>query len=417
MTEGIDTVSLSWDKFQSNAEHTFRNLRNDPHFTDVTLVCRDYEHIQAHKVILSSCSPFFKHILVNSPHKNPLLFLNGVTSDDLQSLLQFMYSGEAQVKDENLPQFLFTANEFKIEGLTTIDVLPTTAKEVTINNIECEDSDISRHINNLEESDVMKSKNISDIEDKKSEKETVIYLPPGMVEQDMVEKIPDNCIEENIKEIEGAKCDICDKQFVNKYVVKKHNNSVHEGLRFLCDHCDFLSSSKDNVRTHITCMHPNQELPVIYTSVKRKDLSIEQVKQEQQFTKEHKKSDVNKQPAKFIKCKLCPYKSKFRVNLKRHKKSHCTKARDNPNVSTLMGQGQDDFQESEEKNETQNEYLKTSNKYECETCHKNLANQGSLRVHTLSKHEGMKYPCQFCDYKASTNNNLKRHKKSMHMDI
>ena len=397
MTEGIDTVSLSWDNFQNNAQHTFRNLRNDPHFTDVTLVCRDYEHIQAHKVILSSCSPFFKHILVKSPHKHPLLFLNGVNSNDLQSLLQFMYSGEAQVEDEHLAQFLFTASELKIEGLTRIDDISTTA---STNDIECNDTDISRHINNLGESEGMKNKIISDIEDKKSMEETEIHLSPDMFEQDIEEEIKNSCGEENIKEKEGAQCDICDKQFVNKYVVKKHNNSVHEGLRFLCDHCDFLSSSKENVRSHITRMHPNQELPVIYTSVKRKDLSIEQVKQEQQFTKEYKDPGVKKQPAKYLKCKQCPYKSKFRVNLKRHKASHSTEAGDNMNVSTLMGLGQDDFLEKDEKKETHNEYLKSSNKYECKTCHKNLANKGSLKVHTLSKHKGTKYPCKFCEYQA-----------------
>jgi hypothetical protein len=45
----------------------FRWLLDDTDFFDVTLAC-DNEQIQAHKVILSEFSPFFRNILRRNPH-------------------------------------------------------------------------------------------------------------------------------------------------------------------------------------------------------------------------------------------------------------------------------------------------------------------------------------------------------------
>merc|ERR1712088_433647 len=92
-------------------------LREDKDFFDVTLACDD-EQIQAHKVILSACSPFFKQILRRNPHANPLLYLKGVKFSDLQSVLNFMYHGEVNVAQEELNSFLAIAEELRVKGLT-----------------------------------------------------------------------------------------------------------------------------------------------------------------------------------------------------------------------------------------------------------------------------------------------------------
>ena len=57
-----DKFCLKWNDFESNISTAFRDLREDKDFFDVTLAC-DEEQIEAHKVILSACSPFFKTIL------------------------------------------------------------------------------------------------------------------------------------------------------------------------------------------------------------------------------------------------------------------------------------------------------------------------------------------------------------------
>jgi len=108
---------LRWNDFENNIGMAFRELRDDKDFFDVTLACDD-EQIQAHKVILSACSPFFRNILRRNPHQHPLLYLKGVKYTDLQSVLNFMYHGEVNVAQDELNSFLAVAEDLKVKGLT-----------------------------------------------------------------------------------------------------------------------------------------------------------------------------------------------------------------------------------------------------------------------------------------------------------
>ena len=96
---------LRWNDFETNISVAFRELREEKDFFDVTLACDDSQ-VQAHKVILSACSPFFRHILRKNPHQHPLLYLKGVKYKELLCVLNFMYMGEVNVAQEELNSFL-----------------------------------------------------------------------------------------------------------------------------------------------------------------------------------------------------------------------------------------------------------------------------------------------------------------------
>jgi len=108
---------LRWNDFETNISDAFRELRKDKDFFDVTLACEN-EQIQAHKVILSACSSFFRNILRRNVHQHPLVYLKGVKFGDLQSVLNFMYQGEVSVAQEELNSFLAVAEDLKVKGLT-----------------------------------------------------------------------------------------------------------------------------------------------------------------------------------------------------------------------------------------------------------------------------------------------------------
>lgn len=108
---------LRWNDFESNISVAFRELREDKDFFDVTLACDD-DQIQAHKVILSACSPFFRQILKRNRHEHPLLYLKGVKYIDLMSVINFMYHGEVNVAQDELNSFLAIAEDLKVKGLT-----------------------------------------------------------------------------------------------------------------------------------------------------------------------------------------------------------------------------------------------------------------------------------------------------------
>ena len=108
---------LRWNDFETNISEAFRDLREDKDFFDVTLACED-DQIQAHKVILSACSPFFRTVLKRNPHEKPLLYLKGVRYLDIVSVLNFMYHGEVNIAQEDLNTFLAVAEELQVKGLT-----------------------------------------------------------------------------------------------------------------------------------------------------------------------------------------------------------------------------------------------------------------------------------------------------------
>jgi len=114
---GTEKFCLKWNDFESNISGAFKDIRDAKDFFDVTLACDD-DQLQAHKVILSACSPFFRNILKRNPHQHPLLYLKGVKYSDLQSVLNFMYHGEVNVAQDELNSFLAVAEELRVKGLT-----------------------------------------------------------------------------------------------------------------------------------------------------------------------------------------------------------------------------------------------------------------------------------------------------------
>ena len=115
--QGPEKISVKWHDFDQNIKSLFSRLRHDFHFTDVTLASGDGHRIVAHKIVLASLSPFFMNILEGVQHcHNPLIFMRGVSSDNLTSLVDLLYLGEVKVHQEDLEAFLNLAEELQLSG-------------------------------------------------------------------------------------------------------------------------------------------------------------------------------------------------------------------------------------------------------------------------------------------------------------
>ena len=112
-----EKLCLQWNDFKENVKSAFGNLREDKDFADVTLACEDGQQVEAHKVILAASSPFFQNLLKRNKHSHPLIYMRGVQSLDLLSIVDFLYFGEAKVFQENLDSFLAVAEELQLTGL------------------------------------------------------------------------------------------------------------------------------------------------------------------------------------------------------------------------------------------------------------------------------------------------------------
>ena len=113
-----EKLCLQWNDFKESLIFSFRELRDDREFSDVTLVCEDDKEIKAHKTVLISCSPVLRNLLKRHKHPNPLIYMRGVKSNILAPILDFLYHGEANIAQEDLDTFLELAEEFQLKGLS-----------------------------------------------------------------------------------------------------------------------------------------------------------------------------------------------------------------------------------------------------------------------------------------------------------
>ncbi|ODM99743.1 Broad-complex core protein isoforms 1/2/3/4/5 [Orchesella cincta] len=118
---GGEMYSLKWNHYHTYLTSGLAQLIDDSEdsMTDVNLACEG-QFIQAHKLILSLCSPFFKQLFrVNRMEKSNYInvVLTGVKFKDLKNILHFIYHGEVNVGNAELNHFLQAAEVLQIEGL------------------------------------------------------------------------------------------------------------------------------------------------------------------------------------------------------------------------------------------------------------------------------------------------------------
>ena len=112
-----DRLCLEWHDFQSTVTSAFQEFLSSRDFCDVTLVCEDGQQVEAHKVVLLASSSFFQDLLRRHKHPFPIIFIKGMKSEDLNSIVDFMYFGKVFVHRENLDAFFVVAEELAVKGL------------------------------------------------------------------------------------------------------------------------------------------------------------------------------------------------------------------------------------------------------------------------------------------------------------
>lgn len=107
---------LKWNSFHSNMSDVFQNMLVHENLVDVTLACEGAS-IKAHKMILAACSPYFQNLFMANPCKHPIVILKDVKFNDLKAIIDFIYSGEVNIPQDQLNSLLKTAETLKIKGL------------------------------------------------------------------------------------------------------------------------------------------------------------------------------------------------------------------------------------------------------------------------------------------------------------
>ena len=116
-----EKYSLTWHTYSDHLKSMMKELMTNEDFADVTLVTEDKKQIKANISILRACSPVFKDILKKEKNSNTLMYLRGIQYSDMESIMQFIYLGEATFYEERMDEFLSVAKSLEIKELCNAD--------------------------------------------------------------------------------------------------------------------------------------------------------------------------------------------------------------------------------------------------------------------------------------------------------
>ena len=235
-----ENYNLHWNGHKENSAVSFKDALTQLEFTDVTLVSDDDKQIKSHKFVLSSCSPVFRNILVNNPHKHPLIYLTDVKHEELKSILDFMYLGEAVVAQDELERLMKIATKFQIKGISVIG-----------NGKEREEENVSKHepLNNVDNYQIVSEEEKCVEDDIENTFDTSENIESLLNHHTKAVDLTSGTVENIIK---GAfQCGECDYRTFHSRNFKRHVRTMHSSLMLVyCNHCDF--QTKPVSYTHLT---------------------------------------------------------------------------------------------------------------------------------------------------------------------
>ncbi|XP_049883804.1 uncharacterized protein LOC126379175 isoform X3 [Pectinophora gossypiella] len=111
---------VRWNSYHTNLQAVFPRLLLTEQFADVTLACESRQ-LRCHKLVLSACSAYLERLLTQNPCKHPIVLMRDMRFSEMQALVDFMYKGEVNVTQEELPSLLKSAEALQIRGLCSSD--------------------------------------------------------------------------------------------------------------------------------------------------------------------------------------------------------------------------------------------------------------------------------------------------------
>ena len=237
---------------------SFKNLREDKDFTDVTLACEDGKQVEAHKVILASSSPVFQKILKSNKHAHPLLYMRGMKSEDLLAILDFLYCGETNVYQEDLDSFLAIAEELQLKGL-----MGKTNQEEQAIPTKPSDVFVAENAAFKDETRITKSVAMSSPQGRSrgSQAQTVAVANEHSANiQELDEQINSLMTKSSRKNKYGQPiyiCNVCGKEGYHRRDVRDHIEANHlEGISIPCNFCEKMFRTRHSMRQHQAKYHP-----------------------------------------------------------------------------------------------------------------------------------------------------------------
>ena len=420
--------SYKWTNQSERTVEIWSQLFTSNKFTDVTLICNDQQTIQAHRLILSACSPIFNKILDQNSSSNPWIYLRGIDYEEMKAIIQFIYLGTVTMEDNKVNEFFEIAEDLEIASI--INSQKGNIVDEIKQDLACGEQNISTQNEDFG--------NITD--------QTIIDNEP--TEEDEVEyENTDNEMETSSEEVPNTDTSQIEEEFPEtpkepEVVQQKKTNPQSTVAGYQCNMCSAKFTSRGGVELHIKLKHGPQYLkPKVSNWVEKVDKenqiesqenncneSSSQSKQEKKQNASPQKEQERNTMLKALKqkltlnsswelidgiyyCKVCEDNFESKVEVQ----SHFTSVHENVknNINANKKKSSKIISDMQPQNKTLPETV-TPTLFKCNLCDYRANQKAHLKVHILQVHIGKTFTCVKCNFSTKQKILLKAHLKDEH---
>ena len=250
--------TLTWQTYPDHLKEIMHDLLTTDDCKDVTLVSDDMKSIKAHRNILSACSPLFKNIFqMENDNYHTVVFLQGMPFSEIESIIQLIYLGQAQVNchEDKINEFFTVAKHLQIKELLKDNGEP---QHILKTEVVSQTNPIKKKNEKIDPVNLPNKQQHIKFED--------LYSVGGNYKCPQCEKCLSNksVLLAHVKgQHQGIKyaCTQCQYKATQQSNLKKHILSVHEGVKYDCNQCDFKAARQDSLTVHIQAKHEGVKFP------------------------------------------------------------------------------------------------------------------------------------------------------------
>ena len=420
---GEETLSLKWNQFGENLQHSLTDLKEKNYFSDVTLACEDKE-IRAHKLILSACSPFFRRLLLKKSYQeaklHPIIYLRGVQAEQLEAVVAFIYHGEVNILEERLDNFMLVAKDLQLKGLTALyekepNLFHQDSSKQHVETKEKEtnkDKDGTKRSSNKKDAINKKTEKVE--EEQRAEINTdLVKIETDLVNED-TEKLPMEENEDALKGFAGnkdclkekdagkdenehleidldvinPKVDLDDGADVNGFVL--HEENIKEILDTSCLNLKGQERKEDAIDSEIVKQKIDAELDIQKETKQTKNFSVNQEALKETMLKTwskkgEEKKDSNEKEAAAADVDVDGQMMRGEINVKNliHK-------------DVIQSTSYKDKREALMERHLRNKTSGSKRQWSCKVCGYKSKHIDHVRCHVETHIEGLEYVCDLC---------------------